>query len=86
MRDENEADRICQKPIMPRKPDHPEARFQRAEVSAGRRARSRRRQPSAGTKSNEPLGPRMMDPLLRTGLLMAALRVWELKHGIHDCF
>jgi hypothetical protein len=23
---------------------------------------------------------------LRSGLLLAALRVWELKHGIRDCF
>jgi hypothetical protein len=29
--------------------------------------------------------PANYDPLLRTRrLLMAALRVWELKHGIHD--
>jgi hypothetical protein len=31
-------------------------------------------------------GPQSMDSLVRTGLLMAALRVWELKHGIHDYF
>jgi len=35
-------------------------------------------------KPSEQPAPQFVEPLLRTGLLMAALRVWELKHGIHD--
>ena len=30
--------------------------------------------------------PKSADAFMRTGLLMAALRVWELKNGIHDYF
>jgi hypothetical protein len=73
---------------MPRKSEHPETRFQRAEAGAAsgrRRPRSGRRQPSAEMKPSERPAPQFVEPLLRTGLLMAALRVWELKHGIHDC-
>ena len=45
----------------------------------------RRRRITSGSLIDRSLP--MSDPLLRTRrLVMAALRVWELKHGIHDPF
>jgi len=81
---------------MPRKRYNPEERFQLDEGRASvnpQRPRPRQKTRSSRMKSQpSPLsptmthGPQSMDSLVRTGLLMAALRVWELKHGIHDYF
>ncbi len=80
---------------MPHEPYNPEEQFQlddRQGVGVVLRQRSRGRKPPSGTKRSKPLTPTIapppeaMDSLARTGLLMAALRVWELKHGIHDYF
>lgn len=36
------------------------------------------------TTNRSPQDP--VHAFMRSGLLLAALRVWELKHGIHDYF
>jgi hypothetical protein len=53
-----------------------------------RQARRRRRRGERGSahpQTGEELGLPPYDSLMRTRrLLMAALRVWELRHGIHE--
>ena len=74
---------------MPRKPHHFQERFQSRDrhlLGDAPRTGSRHKKTLSEMNDNAPPAPRLMEPLLHTGLLMAALRVWELKHGIHDCF
>jgi len=50
-----------------------------------RRRRRRGERSSADPRTGEELGLPPYDSLMRTRrLLMAALRVWELRHGIHE--
>ena len=80
---------------MPHKSYNPEEHYQlndRPAVGDAPHPGSRQRKPLSGTKRDKPAPlpptmaplPRSIDSLMRTGLLMAALRVWELKQGIHD--
>jgi hypothetical protein len=54
-------------------------------VTERKRRAPRRRRRIVSTLMEGAAAP--FDPLLRTRrLIMAALRVWELKHGIHEPF
>ena len=83
---------------MPRKAEEPErfllldenltivARSTRAKRERPFRRRSRRQQSFSPQLEMAP-SPPAFDSLMRTRkLIMAALRVWELRHGIHDPF
>ena len=80
---------------MPHNPNNREGLFQFDDcfaVDVVPRRSSRRRKPVSGMKrpKMEPLttemapAPDSVDAIMRTGLLMAALRVWELKQGIRE--
>ena len=62
-------------------------------VDVAPRRKSRARKSQAGAREMKPAtmtshrSPQeSAHAFMRSGLLLAALRVWELKHGIHDYF
>ena len=80
---------------MPHKPNNREEPFQFDDcfsVDVVHRRSSRRRKSVSGMKRPKPASlttemaqaPDSVDAIMRTGLLMAALRVWELKQGFRD--
>ena len=78
---------------MPRKPYNREGLLQPDDRLAGGIV-SRQRKPVSALKRSMPSPltttmvetPESVETFIRTGLLIAALRVWELKNGIHDYF
>jgi hypothetical protein len=63
-------------------------------VDVAPRRKSRTRKSQAGAREMKPATmtshrsppQESVHAFMRSGLLLAALRVWELKHGIHDYF
>ena len=49
-------------------------------------SRMKRPKPAAALTTEMPYNADSVDAIMRTGLLMAALRLWELKNGFHDYF